>query len=180
MTLLWITHAGVMELADVTDSKSVDGDIVWVRVPPPAPAKKQGKALPFLSVPRLGEKPHASCRTVTETYTLGAACTAEGEQSEARRGSESHHRHQQKRQGKALPFLPVPRLGEKPHASCRTVTEMYTLGAACTAEGEQSEARRKGLFRFSVLFCKELLHGHAQDLGDDVDLPIRGTAHLAF
>ena len=26
-----------MELADVTDSKSVDGDIVWVRVPPPAP-----------------------------------------------------------------------------------------------------------------------------------------------
>ena len=30
-------HAGVMELADVTDSKSVDGDIVWVRVPPPAP-----------------------------------------------------------------------------------------------------------------------------------------------
>ena len=29
--------AGVMELADVTDSKSVDGDIVWVRVPPPAP-----------------------------------------------------------------------------------------------------------------------------------------------
>ena len=32
--------AGVMELADVTDSKSVDGDIVWVRVPPPAPKKK--------------------------------------------------------------------------------------------------------------------------------------------
>ncbi len=31
--------AGVMELADVTDSKSVDGDIVWVRVPPPAPLK---------------------------------------------------------------------------------------------------------------------------------------------
>ena len=28
-----------MELADVTDSKSVDGDIVWVRVPPPAPNK---------------------------------------------------------------------------------------------------------------------------------------------
>ena len=28
-----------MELADVTDSKSVGGDIVWVRVPPPAPEK---------------------------------------------------------------------------------------------------------------------------------------------
>ena len=34
-------YAGVMELADVTDSKSVDGDIVWVRVPPPAPNKEQ-------------------------------------------------------------------------------------------------------------------------------------------
>ena len=33
-------HAGVMELADVTDSKSVDGNIVRVRVPPPAPRKK--------------------------------------------------------------------------------------------------------------------------------------------
>ena len=32
-----------MELADVTDSKSVDGDIVWVRVPPPAPKA----AVPF-------------------------------------------------------------------------------------------------------------------------------------
>ena len=26
-----------MELADVTDSKSVGSDTVWVRVPPPAP-----------------------------------------------------------------------------------------------------------------------------------------------
>ena len=29
-----------MELADVTDSKSVVGDNVWVRVPPPAPCPK--------------------------------------------------------------------------------------------------------------------------------------------
>ena len=29
--------AGMMELADVTDSKSVVGDNVWVRVPLPAP-----------------------------------------------------------------------------------------------------------------------------------------------
>ena len=34
---MYCCNAGVMELADVTDSKSVDGDIVWVRVPPPAP-----------------------------------------------------------------------------------------------------------------------------------------------
>ena len=32
-----------MELADVTDSKSVDGDIVWVRVPPPAPTKRESR-----------------------------------------------------------------------------------------------------------------------------------------
>ena len=30
-----------MELVDVTDSKSVGGDIVWVRVPPPAPARRK-------------------------------------------------------------------------------------------------------------------------------------------
>ena len=28
-----------MELVDVADSKSADGNIMWVRVPPPAPNK---------------------------------------------------------------------------------------------------------------------------------------------
>ena len=28
-----------MELVDVADSKSADGNIMWVRVPPPAPKK---------------------------------------------------------------------------------------------------------------------------------------------
>ena len=32
-----VKSAGVMELVDVADSKSADGDIMWVRVPPPAP-----------------------------------------------------------------------------------------------------------------------------------------------
>ena len=32
-------YVGVMELADVTDSKSVDSDIVWVRPPSPAPKR---------------------------------------------------------------------------------------------------------------------------------------------
>ncbi len=29
--------AGVVELADAPDSKSGEGDLVWVRFPPPAP-----------------------------------------------------------------------------------------------------------------------------------------------
>ncbi len=33
--------AGVAELADAPDSKSGDGNIVWVRFPPPAPFPKQ-------------------------------------------------------------------------------------------------------------------------------------------
>ena len=36
----WNKYADVMELVDVTDSKSVGGNIVWVRVPPSAPNRK--------------------------------------------------------------------------------------------------------------------------------------------
>ena len=36
-----------MELADVTDSKSVDGDIVWVRVPPQAPNQYNSNLFPI-------------------------------------------------------------------------------------------------------------------------------------
>ena len=32
----------MLELADETDSKSVGGDTVWVRPPPPAPSKQSG------------------------------------------------------------------------------------------------------------------------------------------
>ena len=42
--------AGVLELADETDSKSVVSDGVWVRVPPPAPKSLENKVLFFLLV----------------------------------------------------------------------------------------------------------------------------------
>mgnify|MGYP007008475397 CR=1 FL=1 len=35
--LIYKTYAGVLELVDEADSKSVVSDGVWVRVPPPAP-----------------------------------------------------------------------------------------------------------------------------------------------
>ena len=34
-----LQYAGVVELADALDSKSSGGDIVWVRLPPPAPER---------------------------------------------------------------------------------------------------------------------------------------------
>src|SRR5437588_5893914 len=36
-----INQADVAELVDARDLKSLDGNVVWVRVPPPAPRLKQ-------------------------------------------------------------------------------------------------------------------------------------------
>ena len=41
--IISIVLAGVLELADETDSKSVGGNVVWVQVPPPAPSKHYKK-----------------------------------------------------------------------------------------------------------------------------------------
>ncbi len=53
-----VLSAGVMELVDVTDSKSVGGDIVWVRLPPPAPEKALAKASAFSTLEDTGEDHH--------------------------------------------------------------------------------------------------------------------------
>ena len=40
-------YAGVLELADETDSKSVASNGVWVQVPPPAPNEKRASSMLF-------------------------------------------------------------------------------------------------------------------------------------
>ena len=49
------TYAAVMELADMTDSKSVASDGVWVRVPPAAPV---GASLSTYPTPKNPCLPH--------------------------------------------------------------------------------------------------------------------------
>jgi hypothetical protein len=39
-----INKADVAELVDARDLKSLDGNVVWVRVPPPAPANFDAKS----------------------------------------------------------------------------------------------------------------------------------------
>ena len=46
-------YAGVMELVDVADSKSADGDIVRVRVPSPAPRRKPCEQVEMAQAPFL-------------------------------------------------------------------------------------------------------------------------------
>ena len=52
-------------MVDVADSKSADGDIVWVRVPPPAPRQKNSAPFRFLGL----RKSRENC-TSAESFFL--------------------------------------------------------------------------------------------------------------
>ena len=54
-----VISAGVMELADVTDSKSVGSDTVWVRVPPPAPEILNAEAFGIFSFFTIHSSPNS-------------------------------------------------------------------------------------------------------------------------
>src|SRR3954451_24577428 len=45
------TNADVSELVDARDLKSLDGNVVWVRVPPPAPPDRPHAVVPHPSTP---------------------------------------------------------------------------------------------------------------------------------
>ena len=82
-----------MELADVTDSKSVDGDIVWVRVPPPAPTKRESHQrflFCLFGTHEWDSKDERHRATVRWTVVTAS------DQAPAGARIESHHRHQQK------------------------------------------------------------------------------------
>ena len=61
-----------MELVDVADSKSADGDIVWVRVPPPAPRRSKVRFAPtFFYFCRIKERhPPAPLLLLSESNPL--------------------------------------------------------------------------------------------------------------
>ena len=70
-------YAGVTELVDVTDSKSVDGDIVRVRVPPsapPTPGEEFYKQVYFIVCRRSSMVEHlpSAPRTLPSREALGA------------------------------------------------------------------------------------------------------------
>ena len=60
-TILVIKFAGVSELADETDSKSVIRKGVWVRVPLPAPFQKLTFLLVFFIVKQQGSREPTRC-----------------------------------------------------------------------------------------------------------------------
>ena len=68
--------AGVMELVDVTDSKSVGGDIVWVRVPPPAPRRSKVRFAPtsFYAHGKKDRRPPAPLLLLSKSQPLALGC----------------------------------------------------------------------------------------------------------
>ena len=70
--------AGVMELVDVTDSKSVGSDTVWVRVPPPAPRRsKRHIACSGFFCEGQGDSAALPLQPATASAGFGGACRSD-------------------------------------------------------------------------------------------------------
>ena len=93
--------AGVMELADVTDSKSVGSNTVWVRVPPPAPKEIRvvTSILFFFIFVNVGREPN----THNERYSEGGASCVINRIANAS-AFESHRRQHKKKDCQAILF----------------------------------------------------------------------------
>ena len=87
--------AGVMELVDVVDSKSTDGDIVPVRVRPPAPKKEEALCLLFFWC--CGQNSNNLNATVRWTVAGSGRCATQPRRGQgAHRAPQQDTRHQKK------------------------------------------------------------------------------------
>ncbi len=84
-------------MADVTDSKSVGSDTVWVRVPPPAPKRKDRLVRSFCFGGAGRNENPANCKPAFHLAPPIRSLRQQVERSETWLHSRSHHRHQAKK-----------------------------------------------------------------------------------
>ena len=74
-----------------------------------------------------GEETTSSCQQPSHLHSVGAACC----RASARRGSESHHRHQKSRNTPwSVPAFLILLMGEKPLQTASRVSHFLSVGAA--------------------------------------------------
>ena len=130
--------AGVMELADVTDSKSVGSNTVWVRVPPPAPNTEAPVGCLCVWLSRTGleaGKQNGPVERFARPGSENSPGAQHGVQAKDDLSGESHHRHQTQRHPLGASVFGYVERDSKPGETKRS------CGAFCPA-GERKQSGR--------------------------------------
>ena len=125
--------AGVMELADVTDSKSVGSNTVWVRVPPPAPNTEAPVGCLCVWLSRTGLEAGGTKRSCGAFYPAG-----ERKQSERAARSASKGRFERR--------VPPPEPNTEAPVGCLCVWLSRTgleAGGAKTVRARSTECKQR-------------------------------------